>query len=73
MFNGMFGGMGFGWILWIVFIAVIVWLVLQSNNKNQSKNNSSVIQDTPLDILKKRYAKGEISKEKFDQMKKDLD
>lgn len=73
MFNGMFGGMGFGWILWIVIIAVIVWLVLQSNNKNQSKNNSSVIQDTPLDILKKRYAKGEISKEKFDQMKKDLD
>ena len=72
MFNGMFGGMGFGWIFWIIILAVIVWLVVQSNNKNQSKNNSNIIQDTPLDILKKRYAKGEISKEQFEQMKKDL-
>jgi len=28
--------------------------------------------ETALEILKKRYAKGEITKEEFDQMKKDI-
>jgi uncharacterized membrane protein len=30
------------------------------------------VQETPLEILKKRSAKGEITKEQYDQLKRDL-
>ncbi len=41
----------------------------QDSDKNRSESKGL---ETAIDILKKRYAKGEITKEEFDQMKKDL-
>ncbi len=70
--NFMFGGMWFGWIFWIILIALVVWLFVNQNNKNKQPFNNPQ-SESPLDILKKRYAKGEITKEQFDQMKKDLE
>ncbi len=45
-------------------IFVIVRLVMMSK--------SARIAESPLDILKARYAKGELTQEQFEQMKKDL-
>jgi len=66
------GGMWFGWIFWLVVIGLIVWLVVNQSGRNRNQNQVNPHIDSPLDILKKRYAKGEITKEQFDQMKKDL-
>ena len=69
--EGMWGGMWFGWIFWIVIIGVIVWLVINNQKKNQQ--NLPPKEESAMDILKKRYAKGEISKEEFERMKKDIE
>lgn len=74
---GMGYGMGWLWmIIMIVFwIAVIIgifllirWLILST--KTTSSHRSQ--EESALDILKKRYARGEIDKEEFEQRKKDL-
>jgi len=69
----MWGNQGFmGGFMWIFWIAIIVgifflvkWIVMQSRPGEQKGEN-------PLEILKKRYARGEIDKEEFEQKKKDL-
>ena len=64
-----YGG-GFMWLLFFVLIGVVIYIFLQSS-KSKGSNGSFI--ETPLDILKKRYAKGEINKEEFDRMKKDIE
>jgi len=61
-----YGGM-FMWIIFLVVIGLLIYFVVQARN---TKGPTPV--ETPLDILKKRYAKGEITKEEFDRMKNDL-
>ncbi len=77
MFHNWFwgGGLWFGWVFWVAIIGLIIYLVVNQGNKNRHVNIPPPYphQDSPLDILKSRYAKGEISKEQFEQMKKDIE
>lgn len=63
-------GLGFGWLFWIILLGVIIWGILQFTNRNQQLNEADL--ETSLDILKKRYAKGEISKEEFEEIEKKI-
>ncbi len=71
-YNWGFNGMWLNWIFWLVIIGLIVWLILTNGKRYNTEKNIPFDNETPLDILKKRYARGEINKEQFEQMKKDL-
>jgi len=84
-YGGMLGGYGFNplgaiisLVVWALVIGGVVWLVVWLA---RNANASTVAQrgglgigsnESPLDILKARYAKGEITKEQFDAIKQDL-
>jgi putative membrane protein len=65
---GNFGGMGFGfgWIFmilfWLLVILGIVYIL-----KNMFSNRVLAKNETAEDILKKRYAAGEITKSEFNE------
>lgn len=67
--HGFMGG-GFMWIFWIAIIVGLVFLIKWIIQQNKSVEQKHV--ENPLEILKKRYARGEINQEEFEQKKKDL-
>ncbi|MCL4476134.1 MAG: SHOCT domain-containing protein [Nitrospirae bacterium] len=84
MHNWMWGdwmygyGMGWGWFgpilmiaFWVLVIAGIVYLVkVLAGGRSSTYSNK---EETAIDILKKRYARGEIDAEEFAKRKRDLE
>jgi len=72
MMNFGWGGV-FMWILFLIIIVVVVYFVLQGTRaRGHDSSFGETSKETPIDILKRRYARGEISKEEFEQIKRDL-
>lgn len=79
MLDMMNGGQG-GWIMssgmwlfsilfWILIIAGVVFIIRWLMEGKATTN----INESPLDILKRRYANGEIDRDSFEQMKRDIE
>ncbi|MHC4106294.1 MAG: SHOCT domain-containing protein [Planctomycetota bacterium] len=63
------GGMWFGWIFWLVIIGLIIWGV---KTIARSQSGSRPQEESAMSILKKRYARGEINDEEFEEKKRRL-
>jgi len=66
---GWYGG-GLMWVILIIVAVVVIYFVLNRSKHGGTLGNPD--RESPMDILKKRYAKGEITKEEFDKLKKDM-
>ncbi|MEX2399068.1 MAG: SHOCT domain-containing protein [Candidatus Saccharimonadales bacterium] len=59
-------------VLWMLFIMLIIvagaaYLLARAGKENIQKKS-----DDPISVAKSRYAKGDISKEQFDEIKKNI-
>jgi putative membrane protein len=63
----MFGFHLGNWFFGFAFLPIIWWAVGSSSRRNKADNSSAI------DILRERYAKGEISRQEFEEKKRDLE
>jgi putative membrane protein len=70
-----FGGFGFLLmaVFWIAVIAAALWLLGNLFPKNSHSQSPGDISESAVDILKRRYARGEISKAEYETMRHDLE
>ena len=70
--DGGFGMGGFGWVFMVIFWALVIWGIVLLAKAVMGTAKSEGKTETALDVLKKRYASGEINKEEFEEKKKDI-
>lgn len=63
-----------GLVMWLILIivagALVYYLIMRSKNSGGFKAPSK---ESPTEVLKRRYAAGEITKEEFETRKKDIE
>ena len=67
----LFYGGGVMWLFWVFIIAGIIFVFF--NMTRGGFNTPPQDKESPLDILKKRYARGEIEEEEFERRRKELE
>ncbi len=75
---GMMGGFGWWWfmpIFMIIFWGLVIWgivALVRGLSQSGGSDSASGRSDSALEVLKRRYARGEIDKEEYEEKKKDL-
>lgn len=63
-----YGG-GMMWIFWTLIIVALLWFVAFATRRGGTPSPN---EKSALEVLKERYAKGEIDRDEFEQKQKDL-
>jgi len=66
------GGMFTGIVFLVVLVAIVYFIVRSTQSRSADNSSRETSRETAIEILKKSYAQGEITKEEFEKMKKDL-
>jgi len=72
---GMMGGFGWGWmpLLVIVFWGLVIWgIVVAVRASRHDSNGKTSTSESALEVLKLRYARGEIKKREYEEKKREL-
>jgi len=77
-FYPFYGGPGMRWgcgglpmgLAFLVVVGLVIYFIMKSIREKKSEIVTK--EETPLEILKRRYAKGEINQEEFKKMSKEL-
>lgn len=65
--------MGFGGILWIAILVILVWALMRwVGRRTPTSGPSASLSPSALEILRQRYARGEIDATTFEQMRERL-
>ena len=60
-------------VLWVIILAVVAALLYFLVRAGSTRGSAGGSEDTPMEILSRRYAKGEITKDQFDEMRRTLE
>jgi len=69
MMDGWGWGMGLGWLIAIAAIVLLVVAIMRISDRGRTGGSG----ESALDILKKRYARGEIDKQEYERLRRDLE
>jgi putative membrane protein len=70
--EGMGWWMLFGSIWFVIFWGLIIWAIVTVFSRGERSTSNGGGSESPLDTAKRRYAQGEISREQFEQLRRDI-